>query len=462
MATQEKDHIFELEMKKDHPVFVKAEGIYLYDSKGKRYIDGIGGAIVVNIGQGVKEIIDVMTKQAQQMSYVLAFHYKSEPQKELAEKIAEWAPEGLSKVFFVSGGSEANESALKLARSYHIETGNPSKYKVISRWQSYHGNTIGALSMSGRVHWRHPYTPYLLDFPHISPPICYRCRYELEYPQCDVICAHELERVIKVEGPQNVSAFIVEAIIGGSSGAAIPPPEYFPIVRSICDKYNVLLIVDEVITGFGRTGKNFGIQHFGITPDIITTGKGMSSGYTPIGAAIAHERIYEGIKNGSGVFFHGFTYGGNPLSCAVSLAVLRYIEEHNLVAQAAEMGDYFLGRSKRLNNLPMVGDIRGKGMLMGIEFVSDKEKKTPFDRRENVAELVAEIAFEKGLIIIPAIGNVDGILGDFLLLGPPYVMNPSQMDEMIDILEEAIQEAYQNLGKERKRVGGILTGVYQD
>jgi len=440
------EYIFHRNMRRSYPLMKRAEGVYIFDSKGKRYIDGVGGIAVVNIGHGVKEILEAMTKQAKKVCFIYNGQFINEPAINLAKKIVGLTPPGLSKVFFVSGGSEATETALKMARQYHVETGHPSKYRVVSRWTGYHGNTIAALSMSGRPSWRKNFIPLLLNFPHIVPPYCYRCPFGKEYPHCGIDCAYDLERVIKLEGPDSISAFIAEPIIGTTAPGVTPPSEYYKIIREICDKYNILMIMDEVITGFGRTGKNFAINHWNVIPDIIVTGKGISSGYTPLATVIAHEKIYEAFVKGSGSFTHGYTYVENPLSCAIGLAVQEYIEKNRLVERSARMGSLMLKKLSRLSELPIVGDVRGKGLLLGIEFVKDKEKKTPFKRELQVQEKIVERCFEKGLVLVPGVaGNVDGILGDQIQITPPYVITEEVMNKSIDILEESIIEVQKDL-----------------
>ena len=442
----EDEYIFYRNMKRSYPLMERAEGVYLFDSKGERYIDGVGGIAVVSIGHGVKEVLEAMTEQAKKVCFVYNGQFISEPAINLAKEIVTLAPSGFSKVFLVSGGSEAVETALKMARQYHLETGHPSKYRVISRWTSYHGNTIAALSLSGRPQWRKNFVPLLLNFPHISPPYCYRCPFAKEYSHCGIDCAYDLERIIRLEGPDSISAFIAEPIIGTTAPGVTPPPEYYKIIRRICDKYNILMIMDEVITGFGRTGRNFGINHWDVIPDIIVAGKGISSGYAPLAAVIAHERIYEAFVKGSGVFAHGYTYVEHPLSCAVGLAVQQYIERNNLVERSAHIGSLMLQKLSRLSELPIVGDIRGKGLLLGVEFVKDKGKKTPFKRELQVQEKIVERCFEKGLILVPGVsGNVDGILGDQIQITPPFIISKEVVDKLIDILKESIIEVQKGL-----------------
>ena len=443
---QIEDRIFHRTLKKKWQQIERGEGIYLYDTDSNRYLDACAGVHVVSIGHGVEEIADAMREQASKVCFTYS-RFLTQPQVDLAQKIGDLTPEGLNKVFFVSGGSEATESAMKIARKYHLETGNPKKYKVVSRWQSWHGNTVGALSMSGRTPWRDDYVPYLLNFPHIPPPYCYRCPYGETYPGCHLTCADELERVIRQEGSEYISAFIAEPILGTSAAGMTPPPEYYPIIREICDRHNVLMIIDEVVTGFGRTGVNFGIDHWGVVPDIMATGKGLSSGYTPIAATIAHEKIYDAIYEKSTSFVHGHTYGGNPLSCAVALAVQNYIERHDLVSQCARMGDLMLEKLTPLHDIPIVGDIRGKGLLTGIEFVADKEKRTPFDPEQKVTSMVVNLAFEKGVLVMPgAPGLVDGVAGDHIAISPPFTITESEVLQIVDVLKETIEAVSKQLG----------------
>lgn len=429
------DNIFYRDVAKSYPVVDHAEGIYLYDKKGSRYIDAAGGACVVSIGHGVSEILEAISEQARRVCFAHVTQFTSEPQIELARRLIDMAPPGFGKAFFVSGGSEATETALKMARLYHVEKGNQSKHKVIGRWHSYHGGSIGGLSMSGTVPRRKLYEPYLLNFPHILPCYCYRCPYGKEYPSCGVQCATELERVIALEGPDTIAAFIAEPIVAGPLGGATPPPEYFRTIREICTKYDILMIDDEVICGVGRTGRNFGIEHWEVVPDIIVTAKNLSGGYAPLGAVLISESIFEVFARRSTVFTHGFTYGGAPLSCAAGVAVLRYIEEHKLVARCAEMGDYLFERARSLQTIPMVGDIRGKGLLMGIELVADRGSKRPFERSLKVGERAVRNAFERGLIVLGGLGNIDGVL-----LTPPYTISRSEIDETISILSETLRE----------------------
>ena len=432
-------------VRKGYPLIVKGNGVYIYDDKGKEYIDIACGAGVANIGYGNEEVAEAMYKQATTHNFAESVSFTSQAQEDLSKKIIEISPPGMEKVWFCSGGAEANETALKMSRQYHLETGNSLKYKIISRWQSYHGNTIAALSMSGRPPWRKHYTPYLLNFPHISPPYCYHCPFGKTYPDCDIDCALELERTIKLEGSEYVAAFIAETIIGGTSGVVIPVKEYWKIIRDICDKYNVLLILDEVITGFGRTGQPFAIDHWGIIPDIITVAKGIAGSYAPLGGVIVKKKIFDAFYEGSGGFIHGYTYSGHPVACAAGLAVQQYIEKHRLIERVVKMGAYFMNKLSRLNKIDIVGEIRGKGLLIGIEYVQDKKTRAPFERTKKVSENITAAALKRGLVILPGTCGVDGTVGDHNLIGPPFIISEAEIDKAVNILEESILEVQRKL-----------------
>jgi adenosylmethionine-8-amino-7-oxononanoate aminotransferase len=426
---------------------VKGEGCYLWDDSGKQYLDAASGVAVASIGHGVKEVAEAMMKQAMTVNFVHGGRVTVGVRDELAGRLIALAPEGMDHVFFCCGGSEATESALKMARQYHVERGNLGKYKVVARWRSYHGNTVGALAMSGRPSWRNLYTPYILDFPHVSPATCYRCPFDREYPECGVKCAWDLERVIKHEGEENISAFIAEPIIGTTATACAPPKEYYSIIRDICDKYDVLMIMDEVITGIGRTGKNFGIDHYDVTPDIIAAAKGMSGGYAPIGAVIAHNDVFDTFYNGSGLFHHSFTFSGNPISCAAANAVLKYIADHRLIERSAVIGAKLLDALKeRFQDHPAVGDIRGTGLLLGMEFVKDKATKEPYPADVKFSDKLAANAFNKGLLVVGGVrGTVDSVVGDHIQITPPYVLTEAQIEELVDKLDMALQETMDEL-----------------
>jgi len=435
------DHVFYRAPAERYPFAIRSEGVYIYDQEGKRYLDGAagGGALVSNIGHGVSEVVEAMAQQAKTLTFAHGSRFTTHPQEEFAEAIVSMASGDLSRVYFVSGGSEATETALKMARQYHVERGNITKHKVIARWISFHGNTLGALSMTGHVARRRLYDPYLLDFPHIPPAYCYRCPYDSTYPDCSLKCAHALEDAILMAGPENVSAFIAEPVVGAAAAAIHPPPEYFSIIRGICDNYDVLLITDEVMCGCGRTGRYFAIDHWGVVPDLVATAKGLGSGYVPLGAVVARSEVFKTFEKGSGRFQHGHTYQGNPLACAVGLAVLRFTRDRRLVEKAAENGTYLLQKLEELRDgHPMVGDVRGKGLMLGMEFVRDKKAREPFPPQQKVGYLVANAAFEEGLIVYPGAGSVDGQRGDHILIGPPLVIETSEIDSLVKMLDLAL------------------------
>lgn len=434
------DHVFYRNLRKFYPTVSHGQGIYLYDTDGKRYMDGSGGAAVVGIGHGVREITEAMLRQAEKVSFAHGSQFTSEAAVAFAERIVSLAPEGLTKVYFLSGGSEAVETAVKMARQYQVDRGKPGKYKVISRWTSYHGNTLGALALSGHTGRRKYYMPLIQHTPHIVPAYCYRCPLDLEPETCSLECADDLERTILYEGPDSVSAFVAEPIVGATAGALVPRDGYFQRIREICDRYDVLLIVDEVMTGIGRTGKNFGIDHWETIPDLIVSAKGLASGYNPIFCVIAKEEIHSTIKEASGTFVHGHTYSQNPLSCAIGLAVLSYIEENQLIPRCAQMGRYLLDQLQILRERKIVGDVRGKGLFAGVEYVRKKETREPFDPGLKVNALIANTAFDKGLIVYPGGGGADGVRGDHSLLAPPFIITEDQIDELVAILDETIEE----------------------
>lgn len=433
--------VFHRDLRGMAPTVDRALGVHVWDTDGNKYLDASsGGNIVISIGYGVQEVIDAMVEQAQKVSFCGQF--TSEAQEQLAVELAAFAPQGMDYVRFTSGGSESNETAIKLARHYFVETGRPSKSKVVGRWRSYHGNTLGALSATGHVLRRVGYTPMLLPFAHAAPPYRYRCNLCAQSASCSLACADDVERVILNEGPEHVAAFIAEPVVGAAAMGMVPDPGYFARVREICDKYDVLLIVDEVLCGMGRTGRNFAIDHWDVVPDMISCGKGISSGYSPLGAVIARNHVYEAVAEGSGSFEHGFTYGGNPLSCAVGLAVLRYIEREQLVRRAGETGAYLLSSLKEaIGDNPMVGEIDGLGLVTGIELVADRATKEPFPTGWGVSKRVARKCQEMGVLINPAFsGNADGYRGDRFGVCPPYTFTRDQVDQTVSVLTQAMQE----------------------
>jgi adenosylmethionine-8-amino-7-oxononanoate aminotransferase len=452
---KETHHGFYRNLQKTYPVAVRGEGIYIYDSSGKRYLDGSGGAAVVGIGHGVKEITEAMVRQAEKISFAHGSQFTSQAVMNLAAKLVDLAPQGpgekLNRVYFLSGGSEAVETAVKLTRQYQVERGKPEKYKVISRWTSFHGNTLTALALSGHTGRRKYYLPLMQHTPHIVPPYCYRCPFGLIPERCDLDCAADLERTVLYEGPESVSAFIAEPMVGATAGALVPRHGYYQRIREICDRYDLLFISDEVMTGMGRTGKNFGIDHWKVNPDMIVAAKGLSSGYTPIAAVMVKEEIHRVIREGSGAFVHGHTYSQNPLSCAIACAAIDYLLKHDLIHRSAKMGEYFLSSLKSLERFDFVGEVRGKGLFAGIEFVKDKKTKEPFDPQLRLNVLIGNRAFGKGLITYPGGGAADGIKGDHLLLAPPFIITEEQINDLVGILDQTFSEVEKEIANKKVR-----------
>ncbi len=417
---------------------VRGEGIYVWDAEGRRYIDGSSGPVCVNIGHGVREVEEAVTMQMEKVSYVHSSHFITDSVEDCARRLAELAPEGLSHVYFCSGGSEATEAAAKMARQYHLEEGDKTRYKVVARWQSYHGNTLGALSMSGNIARRRRYVPMLLGFPHIPPAYCYRCWYGKERESCDLDCARALDTAIRAEGPEHVSTFIAEPVVGATLGTVPAPEGYFQLIRETCDEHGVLFIADEVMTGLGRTGRRWGLDHWGVKADIVATAKGLASGYMPLGATIASDRVFEAFK---GPFAHGHTYGSHPVACAAGAACLDYVVKHRLVERSAELGPYLLERLGELCDHPTVGDVRGLGVFAGVEFVRDKDSKEPFPPDVRFHRRVVDRCFENGLLVYPGMGSVDGVRGDHIQVAPPLVVKRPEIDEIVDLLDRSLGEA---------------------
>ena len=428
-----------------HPLdqIVRGEGVYIFDAKGRRYLDAVGGTSVVSIGHGVKEIYEAVGREAANITYAFNGHFTTRWQEELAEAILSVAPAEMRKVYFMCSGSEANETAVKMARQYHLHRGRPRKHKIIARWQGYHGVTLGMLALSGRPSWREPFDPYLMAVPRISPPYCYRCPYGMTYPDCAVACADELERCILQEGPDTVAAFIAEPVIGTSVTGVVPVPEYYKKVREICDRHDVLFIADEVLCGYGRTGYPFAIQAWGVSPDIVTMGKAISSGYAPLSATVASAQVVDAFaRSASGEFTHGSTHSGNAMSCFIGLQVHNYMRAHNLFARPGQIGGYL---HERLTGLAakhtIVGDTRGRGLLAGVEFVAERKSHRPWPAEARVTERIVAGARRRGVMLIPGIGDANyGKGGDHIQITPPYVISEAEVDVIVDVLDEVIGE----------------------
>jgi adenosylmethionine-8-amino-7-oxononanoate aminotransferase len=419
----------------------RGSGALLWDREGRRYIDGSAGAVVVNVGHGRVEVADAIARQAAKAAYVHGTQFTSDVIEEYARRLAPHAPGDCNRLYLVSGGSEANETAIKLARAYHLATGGASRHKVIRRSTSYHGNTLATLSLSGRPNLQRPYAPMLQSRPETPAPFCYHCPLGKSYPDCSVACVDELDRVIRSEGPETVAAFLAEPILGASAGAAVPPEDYARRAREICSRHGVLYVDDEVMTGFGRTGRWFGIEWSGIEPDILTCGKGMAGGYMPVGAVLASERVVAAVAQGGG-FVHGFTFSHNPVTAAACLATLDILERENLVARADSLGRIALGLLGGLRRHPHVGDVRGRGLMMAVELLADTASRRPFPRAERRAEAVGARAFEAGLVTYPGGGCADGVDGDSIMFAPPFVITEDQLREAITILDAALTDLH--------------------
>lgn len=437
------DHSFLIKpiLDDSYPVIDYGKGIYLFDMDGKRYLDAASGAVTANIGHGVTEIIEAMNEQAKKVSFVYRSQFTSEAAENLAKKIANMLSGDLNWCFFVNSGSEATETAMKMAIQYWQEKGVQTKTKVLSRWLSYHGITLGALSMSGHTGRRARFVPLLEDFPVINPPYCYRCPYNLEAPNCGYLCAHELETAIKRIGAEQIAAFIAEPVIGAAGGAIAPPKDYFKVIKKICEDYDILFIADEVMTGCGRTGTMLASEQWGINPDIVALGKGMGAGYAPIAAAIATEKVIEPIMAGTKVVMSGHTLSANPQACATALAVLDYLEQNNIIQEVESKGAYLRVQLEGLKPLfTFIGDIRGKGLLLGIEFVQQVESKTPYPRNAQITQRIVSLAKEKGLLVYPAGAGIDGINGDSIIISPPLTITQKEMEELVHLLKETFED----------------------
>ena len=434
--------------RKEFPAAVCGEGVYIWDAEGKKYVDLSGSAAVNLIGHGVPEISAAMAAQGAKLEFVHTSQFTTPIAEEYAQELLAFAGEHFKggAVYFTCGGSESVETALKLARQYQVEIGETSRHQILSRHQSYHGSTLGALSVSGNKRRRDMYLPMVREFPHIGMPYCYRCAFDCAdgCRNCGQQYAAELERAIEASDGE-AAAFIFEPLSGATLGAVVPPPGYLESVADICRRHGVLLIADEVMTGMGRTGRNFAVDHWEIKPDILVTAKGLSSGYAPLGAVITSEKVVEAIAQGSGSFLHGFTYNAHPLSLAAGRAVLRHLQSKNLVA-AADSGiattpaGHFKQALQSLRDHDCVGDVRGLGLLWAIEFVADKRSKRPYPPEQNFAASVAAAAVKRGLLVYPMQGSLDGTSGDHILLAPPAVITQEQIAWAVDQLAASIED----------------------
>ncbi len=423
---------------RDMPVCDRGEGIYLFDREGKRYIDGAAGSsVVVNIGHGVKEVADAMYRQAQKVSFAAPHVFANEPLMALGRLVAEHAPGTMRnncRTWFTCTGTDAVDDAMRLTRQHFVAVGKRSKQLIIGRWQGFHGNNLAVSGIHGHTGRRRIYMPMFINSPHIPPAYCYRCYFEKTYPDCGLKCARALETEIRQQGDENVAAFIAEPVVGAALGAVPAPDGYFQIIREICSQYNVMMVTDEVMTAWGRTGHWFAIEGWGVTPDIIATAKGMTSGYTALAATIAREEVWEPIQKSGAPFLAGHTMDLNPVSCAGARVAIEYVEQHQLLENVRQVGAYLQERLRELREYKMVGDVRGKGLMCGIEFVRDQETRLPFDPSLKVSLRFQDEAMRRGLVLFHCTGCVDGVAGDMILVTPPLVITRPQVDEMMAIL----------------------------
>ena len=435
--------VFHRHSRKDPPIAVSGEGCYLFDADGNRYLDGSGGAAVSCLGHGDKDVIEAVKAQMDNLAFAHTGFFSSAPAEALADLLIDNGPEGMSHVYFVSGGSEAVEAALKLARQYAVETGQPERHRVIARRQSYHGNTLGALAAGGNLWRRQAFDPLLIETSHIDPCYAYRGKHDNETPEAyGRRMADQLEEEILRLGAETVLAFIAEPVVGATLGGVPAEEGYFRRIREICDTHGVLLILDEVMCGMGRTGTFFASESDGISPDITTIAKGLGGGYQPIGAMLCQEHIFTAIQNGSGFFQHGHTYLGHPAACAAGLAVTRKLTAPGMMEQVRNQGEKITDALKdRFGQHPHIGDIRGRGLFLGMEFVSDRETKTPFPTADSFNKKFKQAAFDAGLICYPMGGTIDGRNGDHVLLAPPFIINDDQIGELVDKLDIAMKSA---------------------
>jgi adenosylmethionine-8-amino-7-oxononanoate aminotransferase len=425
------------------PIVTGGQGVWLFDSEGRRYLDACGGAAVSCLGHGHPRIVEAICAQSGSLAYAHTSFFTTEPAERLAEFLVARAPEGVGHVYFVSGGSEAVEAALKMARQYFLEIGEPERALFIARRQSYHGNTLGALALGGNAARREPFLPLLAPAIHVSP--CYAYREQRDGESAETYgdrLAAELEGAIVAAGPKRVAAFVAETVVGATLGAVAPVAGYFRKIKAVCERHGVLLILDEVMSGMGRTGRLFACEDDGVAPDIVAIAKGLGGGYQPIGAALCSDRVYDAIIGGSGFFQHGHTYVGHAVACAAALAVMRTVEDEDLLAQVRARGEQLrAGLRRAFADHPHVGDIRGRGLLVGVELVEDRLSQAPFDPALRLHARVKAEAFQRGLMVYPMGGTADGRRGDHILLAPPFIASAAEIDEIVARLDGALAAA---------------------
>jgi adenosylmethionine-8-amino-7-oxononanoate aminotransferase len=438
--------VFYRKLTRSYPRIVRGEGCYLHDEEGHRYLDGSGGAYVVNVGHGVSEIADALACQAGTLAYVTGTVFTHDAVEELATEIARLSPGDLDLVYPLCSGSEAVEASLKLARQYWVESGRSRKHKVIAFAPSYHGNTLLALSASSRERYRSVYREWLVEIVRAPAPYPYRCECHGEPPLCPVCTGDAVESTIEREGADTIAALIAEPVGGSSTGASVPPPDYWRRIRGICDRHEILLVADEVLTGAGRTGTWSALEAYGVVPDLVVLGKGIAGGYVPLSALVAPRRIVDVLARGSGGFLHAQTFSHHATLCAAGVATIKYLRRHHLIERCAVMGRLLHQRLQELRSLPCVGDVRGRGLLAGIELVQQKDSRQPFPASRRFADSVAASALDQGLIVWPNTGQLEDGTGDLVMLAPPFVIDEEQIGELVTLLARAIEHAASPVG----------------
>ncbi len=428
-------------LRRTYPLVVRGEGAWLIGADGRRYLDASAGAFVANLGHGVREIGEAMAEQAGRIAYVNGTAFTSEPVEALAAELARRLPAPLDRLYFLCSGSEAVEAALKLARQHWVEVGRPAKHRIIALAPAYHGTTLLALSSSARGHYQTYYREWMVDVHRVPAPYAYRCACRgTEGAACPACDGSALEAAIEELGAETVAAFIAEPVGGSSTGHAVPPPAYLRRVREICDRHEVLFIADEVLVGAGRTGTWWAVEPSGVIPDVMVLGKGITGGYAPLSAVATSRRVLDPIAQGSGALLHAQTFSHHPVMAAAGLAAVRYLDRHGLVERCRRMGALLHARLGALQDLPHVGDIRGRGLLAGVEFVQDRESRAPFPRRLQFAETFAEAALRRGLVTWTNVGQANGVDGDLCCLAPPFVVDEAELDELVRRFVAALDE----------------------
>jgi adenosylmethionine-8-amino-7-oxononanoate aminotransferase len=437
--------LFSRNLRKQYPVAVRGEGSWIIAADGRRYLDASGQAAVVSIGHGVPEIGRAMAEQSNNIAFAHTSQFHTAPAEKLAARVLALAPRNFhdgGRVYFTSGGSEATETAIKLVRQYFLECKQNSRYRVISRKQSYHGSTLGAMSVSGNVARRAPYAPMIPEWGHVAPCFCYHCPFDKTFPECQVACADDLDAFLQANDASTVAAFIFEPVVGATLGAAAPVDGYTARIAEICRKHGILLIADEVMSGMGRTGRPFASQHWGLEPDIILTGKGIASGYAPLGAVLVAPHAVEAFEKGTAAFMHGFTYQCHPVAMAAGNAVFDYLEAHKLSDRVTPAGETLRKMLAALESHPHVGQVRGLGLLQGVEFVKNKSTREPFPKEAGIAEKIRQAALEKNVLTYPSQGCVDGSCGDHVLLAPPFIITAEECRLIAEALQHALAKVF--------------------